>query len=65
MTPGKHYLRAETAEDFAAAACRLIAEPELGTAVGRAGRLLVTGRHSLEAKAAERESIWGAVCAAE
>ena len=63
-TPGEHYLRAESAEDFTAWACRAIEDPDLAAAVGRAGRRMAEEKHGLEVKAAEGEAIWGRVLAA-
>ncbi len=55
---GVHYLHAETAEEFAVAACRLIEEPTFGRSLGAEARGLVEERHSWRLKAAEREAVW-------
>lgn len=55
---GVHYLHAETAEEFAVAACRLIEEPTFGSGLGAEARRLVEERHSWRLKATDREAIW-------
>jgi glycosyltransferase involved in cell wall biosynthesis len=43
---GRHLLIADTPEEFARAALRLLADPELGRALGRQGRELIQARYN-------------------
>ncbi len=47
--PDEHYLLAETPEQFAAAAARLAATPDLGPTLAAAGKQLATDRYSWQA----------------
>ncbi len=55
---GQHYLHAETASEFAEAACRCVEEPELALRIGRQGADLMVRKYSYEISAREREEIW-------
>ena len=55
---GEHYLEAETAEAFAAAACRCIEDRNLARGLAERGKVLMAEEHSWPRKAAEREAIW-------
>ncbi len=57
-TDGAHFFGAESAEEFAAASAKCIAEPDSARRVGREGGKLIAEKHSYEASAAVRERIW-------
>ena len=49
LHPGRHYLAAETPRDFAAAAERLVREPDLGEQLREEGRAFVQAAHGQDA----------------
>jgi glycosyltransferase involved in cell wall biosynthesis len=55
---GRHLLIADDAADFASAVVRVLSEPELGEALGRAGRALVTERYSWRRAAGALEAFF-------
>lgn len=48
VTPGRHFLTAETVSDFVDALGQVFAEPDLGTALARGALAFVRDRHSVE-----------------
>lgn len=56
--PSRHFLRAETADQFIDATCHLISHPDSASEIGAAGRQLIESRHSWRKKAEERETVW-------
>jgi glycosyltransferase involved in cell wall biosynthesis len=57
-TAGQHYLRAETAVEFAEQACKLMKYPELWNTLRKASLDLAESRHDWPIRAREREAIW-------
>jgi glycosyltransferase involved in cell wall biosynthesis len=57
---GEHCLVAADADGLAAAAAELLASPDRGRALARAGRALVEARYRWEASAAGVEAAWTA-----
>ncbi len=55
---GVHFFAAESAEEFAAASAKCIAEPDRARRVGDQGRKLIAEKHSYETSAAVRDRIW-------
>jgi glycosyltransferase involved in cell wall biosynthesis len=55
--PGRHFLVAESAEDFADAVLRVLRDPELGGRLAAQGRALVEERYSWDRSAAEYLSV--------
>jgi glycosyltransferase involved in cell wall biosynthesis len=55
---GRHLLIADDAAGFASAVVRVLSEPELGDALGRAGRALVTERYSWHRAAGALEGLF-------
>lgn len=49
LEPDRHYLRAESASEFAVAIRRLVDEPDLAASLADAGLVRVRERHSVEA----------------
>lgn len=61
LEPGEHYLGAETAEEIAAAAVRLLEDNELRDNLGKAGRERVAEKYKRETVAAKLEGLWAEV----
>lgn len=57
LEPGRHYLRADTADDFAAAVVRLLRDPDLRGALSREARRCMEERFSFLHAAREFEEI--------
>lgn len=57
VTHGADVLIADSAEDLAAQMCRLIAEPELGVALGMAARHLVSARYGWKSSVARLSAL--------
>lgn len=57
LEPGTHYLRADSAEDFAAAILRLLADGDLRASLSRTARDYVEANFSADAAAREFEAI--------
>ncbi len=57
-TDGRHYLEAETDDDWAEACCRLIRDRKEREDLGKRGRALVRSKHDWRNRVQEREAIW-------